>query len=266
MNILLILAIPFFLRLCFCISVAECLKALPFIIKDKILYVKNREWRKFKEFGIELYLGTFGSGKSISIVRRLLYYHRIYPDVPIYSNVELYGISYIPLTSFQQVVDLDSQAIVFIDEIGMNFNSREFGKFPMALLDNILQCRHIGLLILGTAQDFDDVDIILRRHISWIHEVKNLGKRLIGVDSYSGYRAYHSNVDYHNIRPDKRSIFYSVSDKLRNSYDTNKLAVNIKNVVDDETYTSRHAAAATSTMVNRYNRKYSPKKYSTGVK
>lgn len=49
------------------------LKAFPkfmfWIIKDLIRYIKNHLWKEFSGWGLHIYVGKFGSGKTCSMVR-----------------------------------------------------------------------------------------------------------------------------------------------------------------------------------------------------
>lgn len=251
-----------FLRFGLGISIFHLFLSLPYHIKDFISYVRYKGWKEFRQFGLDLYVGSFGMGKTLYAANRVISLHKRYPNVPVYSNIRLKGIRYIPLRDFNQIVDINGKAIVLCDEMGVMFNSRNYGSFPMALLDNILQCRHLGLLIIGTAQKYEDVDTIIRKNISRVIELKKLTSRLIGYNVYDGYKCWYSNVDFHNIRPDSRSVFMCISDKMRSCYDTKELAANITDVIDDDSYDKRHMHE--SKLVSRYKKKYSGKRYSTG--
>lgn len=240
------------------IDLIHLLKSIPLIISDFYKFVKFKKWKEFNKFGVEIYTGPFGNGKTLQAVKYVDKLHKHFPDIPIYSNINLHNIPYIKLTSFEQIVDIDDKSIVLIDEMGVMFNNREFGSFPMALLDNILQCRHIGLLIVGTAQKYEDLDVIVRKNVSHIHETKKLCSRLLRDDVYDGYKVYYSDIDYHNLKPDWSNNYFCVTDYYRNIYDTTELAVNITNVIDDDTYVNRKSKV-NSRSVNKYNKRYSNK-------
>lgn len=241
-------------------NILELIKSIPGHLYDFFYYVKNRKWKEFRDFGLELYVGGFGKGKTLYAVNRIIRLKKRYPDVPLYSNIRLKGVNYIKLYNFEQIVNIKGKAIVFCDEMGAMFNCRSYGDFPMALLDNVLQCRHLGLLIVGTAQKYEDVDTIIRKNLTKLYEMSKLTSRLIGAAEYDGYSCWYSNIDYHNTRPLRRCVYRSVSNKMRSCYDTHEIATNITNVIDDTAYDKRHSHD--NNALSRYKKRYNSSKYS----
>ena len=74
---------------------------------DFYTYIKYKKWEAFKEYGIDCFCGMFGHGKSLSMCHRARYLYKKYGDrIRFISNIDLKNIPYIPLTNFQQIVDL----------------------------------------------------------------------------------------------------------------------------------------------------------------
>ncbi len=87
-------------------------QAIYYAVKDIYTYIKEKKWQDFKYYGIHMFVGMFGHGKtlSMSMIARLLY--KRYGDTIRYvSNYDLKGIPYIPLKNFNQIVDLGKEAI-----------------------------------------------------------------------------------------------------------------------------------------------------------
>ena len=94
-------------------------------IKDTILYFKERKWEDFDYFGIQMFVGMFGRGKTLSMSHKAQQiYDRFGDKVRFISNYKLNNIPYIPLENFSQLVDLGEEkeckyvgTVVLIDEI-----------------------------------------------------------------------------------------------------------------------------------------------------
>ena len=75
--------------------------------KDFYRYFKYKKWSDFDLFGIDMYVGMFGKGKTLSMVHQARKIYKQYGDsVIFYSNFHLYDIPYVELVNFQQLVDL----------------------------------------------------------------------------------------------------------------------------------------------------------------
>lgn len=140
-----------------------------YFIIDLIQKIKNRNDLEFNLYGVEMFIGMFGHGKTLSMTHKATKIYKHYGDrVRFISNYELKNIPYIPLINFEQLVDLgddDSDYIgnvVLIDEISSVLNNRAFAKFPMDLLSLLMQQRKRRVFIMCTAQRQKMVDIIFR--------------------------------------------------------------------------------------------------------
>lgn len=150
------------------------------VLNDVFFYFKDRGWNKIKVGYCNCYVARpdcpFGSGKTLGMIERL---HCIYKKngkiykgkpnkVTIFSNVNLIDIPYIPLSKdcyiYEPNVEYNEVLIYVIDEIGIQYNSRQYkNNFSEELLERLLTCRHHNALFLSTAQSFDMVDANFRR-------------------------------------------------------------------------------------------------------
>ena len=108
MNLLVILFTLFF----FASSLVRCLTFsvfhLPrYIPEDIFNYFRFRKWRLFKEYGIHMYIGMFGHGKTLSMTHRARKLYRKYGNTLLFvSNYSLFDIPYVPLKNFNQLLEL----------------------------------------------------------------------------------------------------------------------------------------------------------------
>lgn len=121
---------------------------------------KNKE---FNEYGLTLYCGMQGYGKTISMVDKLEEIRMQYPDVKICTNFG-YIHEDIALTDWQQILELRHDAgIVFaIDEIQNEFDVYDVRNFSTRILRTITQQRKQKIKIYGTSQHFNRVSKPLR--------------------------------------------------------------------------------------------------------
>lgn len=137
---------------------------------DAFLYVKYKKWEDFNLYGIDMFCGMFGHGKTLSMTHRARLIYNKYGDrVRFISNYPLKGIPYIELLNFQQIVDIadnnDSQyegTVVLIDEIENVLNNRNFAKFPLSMLHTINQQRKCHVYFLCSSPRYFMVDKLFR--------------------------------------------------------------------------------------------------------
>lgn len=153
-------------------------QALALAAKDVHHYYKMHENKHFHLFGLHIYLGKFGQGKTCSMVRDAFLLASKYEDVTILTNLHLSNfpenVQILELHCIQDILDAPNNTIVLIDEIGTIFNSRDFqqnkrkGKgtepegLPKILFQHICQVRHRNMVVFGTVQRWGFLDKQLR--------------------------------------------------------------------------------------------------------
>lgn len=147
------------------------------VAKDFIKWISERGWTKFEGWGIHLYIGGFGSGKSCSMVRDVYDICCRYRGMTVLTNLKLQNFpkdtKILPLNCARDIINAPDNTLVVIDEIGTIWHSRDFnegktkdgkgGGLSKTVFQNIAQCRHRNVAIYGTAQHWMFLDIILRR-------------------------------------------------------------------------------------------------------
>lgn len=157
------------------------LKILPhfllLVVIDFVKWVAARGWTKFEGWGIHLYIGPFGNGKTCSMVRDVYNLCCKYRGMTVLTNLELKNFPsdtvIKPLNCARDIINASDNTLVVIDEIGTIWHSRDFnegktkdgngGGLSKIVFQNIAQVRHRNIAIYGTAQHWMFLDIILRR-------------------------------------------------------------------------------------------------------
>lgn len=141
-----------------------------YYVYDFLMYIYCKGWKKFYGWGIHLFTGRFGAGKTSAVVHLALKYACKYPQLSILTNMELSNFPehtrILKLETAQDILNAPSDTLVIIDEIGTIFNSRDFSTdktaVPKSLFQHLCQCRHRRIMIYGTVQRFNLLDKQIR--------------------------------------------------------------------------------------------------------
>lgn len=195
---------------------------------DLFNYIKFKKWSEYQLFGIQLYVGMFGHGKTLSMTHRArLIYDKFGDRVRFISNYHLNDIPYIPLINFNQLVDIGEEedskydgTVVLIDEVENVLSHRNFANFPLELLHTLTQQRKKKVFILASAQRFFMVDKLFRSITDYV------------IDCNKFWRFQHCEVfdawDLENaVNRDmlrrKQNIWWFVKNQDYNCYDTSEM-------------------------------------------
>ena len=197
-------------------------------VKDIILYFKEKRWKIFSLFGIDMFVGMFGHGKTLSMTHRALQIYDQYGDsIRFISNYKLKSIPYIPLTNFKQLVDLGEEeeskyqaTVVLIDEIENLLSHRNFANFPLELLHMLTQQRKKRVYIMCSAQRFFMVDKLWRSITTNVYDC-NKHWRFQNMKLYDAW-------DYENgmnpqLLQSISNIWWFVRDRDFGAYDTSEM-------------------------------------------
>ena len=200
---------------------------------QKIL-TKNKD-RVFDMYGVYLFCGRVGTGKTISMVRRAERIKRRFPNVKIYANFTC-DIADGFITCWEDIltiqnVDEDTginHGVLFLfDEIHLTFDSQGWKDAPANLLEYISLQRHFHKCIFGASQVWTRVNKVIREQSDWVIECHSyFGSRLIRNIQFS-QEEYNVNGDLKGSGFRKRhwksnKTFYA-SDKLRSLYNTDEI-------------------------------------------
>lgn len=227
LSILAIIFIFAFSKLCRCIVFNLHYIGI-YSVKDLFIYFREKKWNEFDLFGIDMYIGMFGHGKTLSLVHKASsIYNRYGNDICFLSNIHLQNIPYIELVNFEQLVEIGENPpmgckgfVIIIDEISSVLSHRNYANFPLDLLPVLMQQRKLKMKCLCTAQRYFMVDKIWR----------SITTNVIDCNKY--WRFQHNIVydawDYENAMNDKlirrlSHYWWFVKDKDFNAYDTTQM-------------------------------------------
>lgn len=86
--------------------------ALYYGVYDIYTYFRDRKWEDFNYYGIDMFIGMFGHGKTLSMTHKARLLYKKYGDsIRFVSNYQLNDIPYVPLENFNQIVKLGQEAL-----------------------------------------------------------------------------------------------------------------------------------------------------------
>lgn len=205
--------------------------SLPILIYYLLRDLKNFKRRDFKLYGLRLYTGRQGAGKTIGMVHDLERYRRRYPHCKIYTN---FGYHYqtAPLKSLNDLLEPKfkngTDGVIFaIDELQNEFSSAVSKDFPESLLSQITQQRKQRVCILATSQVFTRVAKPLREQCFIVIVCQTFLGRYTRLKYYDAedYIDYADSLNPKQRRKlrKKRYDAFVQSDRIRTLYDSFEL-------------------------------------------
>lgn len=179
----------------------------------------NRDPDEFDEYGLHLFCGEQGSGKTTAVVHLLQILKKKYPRLKIRTNFS-YKYEDEELTDWKQLISNDNGIygqVEVIDEIQTWFSSLQSKNFPPEMLTEISQQRKQRKMLIGTAQVFGRVAKPIREQTTFVYLPMTLfGCLTIVRVSKPIY------YDEENFRFKKyiRTYFFVHNEKIRNAFDT----------------------------------------------
>lgn len=178
----------------------------------------------FREFGLTLYCGRQGAGKTMAMTEYLERMRKRYPECIICTNFG-YVHENFPMISWRQIFDVRNgqKGVIFaIDEIQNEFNSSSWKDFPEGLLAEVTQQRKQKIKIVGTSQVFTRVVKQLREQTFEVVDCKTLLGRWTFTKAFDA-EEYNAVAD----RPEAKMKLHRLwrknfvqSKKLRELYDS----------------------------------------------
>ena len=185
------------------------------IILDRLTFNPDR----FNTYGIHIFCGEQGSGKSIAAVHFLKCIKEKNPLCKIGSNIDIdiMDSSIEDLTDIIGVNNGELGQVLFIDELQNWFSSMESKNFPPEMLTEITQQRKQAKCIVGTSQVFTRLSKPIREQITLLYKPTTIAGALTIV------RVFQCHVDQEgNLENQKCIKIYGFvhDDELRTAYDT----------------------------------------------
>lgn len=183
--------------------------------------IYNRNPLEFNEYGLHLFCGEQGSGKTTAAVELIQRWKKRYPNMKVITNMDMKGEDK-KLTHWRDILDYNNDiygVAVVIDEIQTWFSSNESKNFPPEMITEISQQRKQRKAIVGTAQVFSRVAKPIREQTAYIYLPMTLfgcltivrkTKREFWDDEKQRFKKYCG------------IYFFVHTDEIRNAFDTYK--------------------------------------------
>lgn len=176
----------------------------------------------FREFGLTLYCGRQGSGKTISMVHYLARMRTLYPDCIIVTNFSCAFSDY-KMESWSDFFKYRNgeQGVIFaIDEIHSEYSASSWKDFPESLLSEISQQRKQRVKIVASSQVYSRVVKQIREQSVSVVQCSTVAGRWTRNVEYDS-REYEACCDnpQNKLKPIRKGSFIQ-SDDIRNWYDT----------------------------------------------
>lgn len=133
--------------------------------------IYNREPYEFNEYGLHLFCGEQGSGKTTAVVELIQRWKQRYPKMKVMTNMDMKGEDK-KLIHWRDILEYNNDiygTVVVIDEIQTWFSSNESRDFPPEMITEISQQRKQRKAIVGTAQVFSRVAKPIREQTAYIY-------------------------------------------------------------------------------------------------
>lgn len=173
----------------------------------------------FPLHGMNLFCGSQGKGKTITLIHYARMLSRLHPNLKVYANL---GVSFADgkITSIDDIISNNSKDepnITILDEVQNWFNSAESRNFPVEMLQEVCQLRKQQCLMLMSAQVYSNVAHPIKQQTDYLF----LPYTFLGC--FTVVRLYKVTRDENgNITGQRLQKLYSfVQDaELRSCYDT----------------------------------------------
>lgn len=203
-----------------------------YVFRDVYLYIKNGG-RRFSEFGLTLYCGKQGAGKTTAMVEYLERMRKRYPNCKIFTNFGYVNQTDV-IKSWDDLINWqpDDNGVIFaFDEIHAEFSAEDWQNFPPDLLRQVSQQRKQCIKIVGTAQRFNRVVKQLREQTYTVVECFTFMGRWTFTKAF--------DADEYNVvleNPDRKNKLHRLwrrnfiqTDDFRNLFDTYLKIQSLKN-------------------------------------
>lgn len=198
----------------------------------------------YPAFGVWLFSGLGGSGKSIAMVEYASRMKKRYPKLMVVSNMKSLTFSDGLLKDWQDLIKFrnphgDKYGVLFIfDEIQLTLESGNWKNAPTNVLEYVSQQRKMFKHIIGSSQVFERVNIKLREQTNYVVEVSNIQRRWIFLRAFNKM-TYTINGDKKDEGQKKRrrswKYDFIATDRIRQMFDTYEIQVDLYDGVTKKT-------------------------------
>lgn len=193
-------------------------------IKYKIYDIKHFDKEEFPEYGMTIYCGRQGGGKTTAMVEYLERMRKKYPKCLIVTNFG-YKYEHHAMSSWRDFFKYRNgkHGVIFaIDEFQNEYNSNDYRDFPEELLRQITQQRKQKIKIVATSQVFTRVVKQVREQCYEVVECATLAGRWTFTKCFDAddYNLAIDDIEKkHKIRRKWRKNFVQTN-ALRSTFDS----------------------------------------------
>lgn len=184
-----------------------------------ILDIYERDPDAFDTFGVHIFAGEQGSGKSIAAMHFVKMIKERNPACSVASNIDI-DFQDDQITDWRDLLNKNNGIygqVVILDELQNWFSSNESRNFPPDMLTEITQQRKQRKCIVGTSQVFTRISKPIREQVTLLYRPLTVAGCLTFVRVYKLSLTEDGTVDKMKL---KQVYFFVHDDDLRNCYDT----------------------------------------------
>lgn len=173
----------------------------------------------FNQYGVHIFVGEQGSGKTTAVVHKMLELQKRFPELKIRTNMN-YKFQDAELTHWKDLIQNNNGVlgqIECIDEIQTWFNSNQSKNFPVEMLSEVSQQRKQRKMIIGTSQLFNRLSKPLREQVNFVYCPMTLFGCLTIVRVT---KPKYWNDDKQIFTRYIKNYFFVHTDEIRNAFDT----------------------------------------------
>lgn len=198
-----------------------------YLIKDMYYAIFKRKHQIL--YGVTLYCGEVGSGKTMSMLQYALFKKQQDPRILLWSNFPFEGVDHV-YCDLAEIAKAPSYSIILIAEGSLMANNRDWQTFPREVVELLTQNRKWGsggdrppgVKILADVQEPTMLDKVFRHLTNEVVHCRSYADfgnfpRLI-VQTFHTPQAYFYSAE--GKKKNKGIYLYVATDYLRNVYDT----------------------------------------------
>lgn len=245
MKLIIIILIPLFIILSRSLRCAllHPIATIGYLFKDIYTYFKERKWKIWNGYGIWMYVGYFGKGKTLSAVEYIYSQAKRY-NLNIISNIKInmpdkwaqfdsideipndyHGLYVAKLNSYYDIINCSPYTIILIDETSTVLHARNYKNFPIDLIYTILQSRHCKKMLICTSPKFKQTDVLIRDSCEYAIQCRKLWRfELLDYFEPEDLEQVQTTT---LLKPIKTRTWF-IRDKDFNRYDTYEIIDNAK--------------------------------------
>lgn len=187
-------------------------------------YVKDKE--KHPPMGLRIYTAPQGGGKTLSMVHDALALMEEFPKMKVVSNLDIKTDK--PIYKFQGTGGLRRALVeakngvdgvlMIIDEFQL-FASKKSGV-PLEIFQQLCQQRKQRRFMMGTAQDWEDVDVSTRKKVAEIVQCRTIWRKIQVNRVFDGTTVKWDKQANAWVCSQLRTEIFKHNQKLYDSYNT----------------------------------------------